>query len=126
VKNRSVFHNFQKHLITVLRKVVSIKKAELSQQPSGNRAIDLWKIFVNLRSSSKKSLYIIFGTEGRENETSMKYMAQSIPELQRLLSKYSLRQIEEGQEALRKVVSRQISALSKSRLEQECKMKRID
>jgi uncharacterized protein YciW len=56
----------------------------------------------------------------------MKYMAQSIPELQRLLSKYSLRQIEEGQEALRKVVSRQISALSKSRLEQECKMKRID
>lgn len=90
-KNKSAFHNFQKHLLTLLKKVICIKKSELVQLPFGNRAYDLWRIFLSLKSSSKKNLYIIFGIAERENETNLRKTAETIPELQRLLNKYDLR-----------------------------------
>lgn len=74
-KNRSTFHNFQKHLITLIKKVTNIKKTELSCLPFGGRAYDLWRLFLSLRTTSKKNLYIIFGIDSRENEQSIRTAA---------------------------------------------------
>jgi hypothetical protein len=60
-KTKSIFHNFQKHVLTLLKKIIIVKKSEFAHLPSGNRAYDLWKIFKGLGSSAKKNLYIIFG-----------------------------------------------------------------
>jgi hypothetical protein len=60
-KSRSVFHNFQKHLIALLKKIIRIKDVELARYHSGNIARDLWKIFMGMSSFSKKNLHIIFG-----------------------------------------------------------------
>jgi hypothetical protein len=62
-KNRSAFHNFQKHLITLIKKVTIIKKTELACLPFGSRAYDLWRLFLSLRTTSKRNLYIIFGID---------------------------------------------------------------
>ena len=62
-KNRSAFHNFQKHLITLIKKVTIIKKTELACLPFGGRAYDLWRLFLSLRTTSKRNLYIIFGID---------------------------------------------------------------
>lgn len=80
---------------------------------------------MGLRSSSKKNLYIIFGVAQRENQTNLVKAAKEIPELQKLLLKYPLKQIEEGQEILRSLVYRQATHIQKLKLECECKMKKF-
>jgi hypothetical protein len=45
LKNKSIFHNFQKHLKTLLKKAITLRRNELASLPSGSRAYDLWRIF---------------------------------------------------------------------------------
>ena len=56
-----MFHNFQKHIITLLKKIVYIRRADISHKLAGARALELWKIFREGRDFSKKSLYLVFG-----------------------------------------------------------------
>ncbi len=66
-KNRSIFHNVQKHLITFLKKI-SIRRIDLVNKPSGLRAYELWRIFKASKDYTKKGLYMIFGVAEEHNE----------------------------------------------------------
>lgn len=63
MRGKSIFHNFQKHLLTLLKKTITIKKYELINVPFGIVAYDLWKVFLRCSVPSKKILFIIFGVE---------------------------------------------------------------
>lgn len=57
----SIFHNFQKHLITIIKKLVNIHELTFHGYPNHHLAFDLWKTFLMCRSSSKKVFQITFG-----------------------------------------------------------------
>lgn len=57
----SIFHNFQKHLITIIKKLVLIDDLTFNGFGSNKLAVDLWKTFLASRSTSKKVFQITFG-----------------------------------------------------------------
>lgn len=61
LKNKSIFHNFQKHVITLLKRIAIVKRVELLNEPSGLKAYQLWKIFKISKDFTKKTLYMVFG-----------------------------------------------------------------
>lgn len=65
VKSRpkSIFHNFQKHLIVVLKKLVPIRKYELERCSEGGIAYKLWRIFIETPSYNKRVLQTILGND---------------------------------------------------------------
>jgi hypothetical protein len=60
-RKNSVFHNFQKHLITVIKRLVHFSKDSLGNHHLGQLAFSLWLAFCKTRSQSKKICHIIFG-----------------------------------------------------------------
>ena len=56
-----MFHNFQKHIITLLKRIINIRRIELLNCFSGLRAYQLWKLFKISKEYTKKTLYMIFG-----------------------------------------------------------------
>lgn len=65
--NRSLFHNFQKNLICLLKKTIKIKRKDLVALPFGVGAYNLWKWFREESLNCKKSLYITFGVKAKDN-----------------------------------------------------------
>jgi hypothetical protein len=121
--NKSIFHNYQKHLITLLKKIISISKNELVHVPFGSCAYSLWRVFLNYCVFSKQSLYIIFGIDEKDNEKVLRAMATNIPELHKILRRCEMKVIVQAQELLRRVVHSKASLVERSKLEVECKMK---
>lgn len=64
IKN-SIFHNFQKHLITVIKKLIQINELTFEGFESSELAVELWQTFMRGRSQSKKIFQMIFGMTGQ-------------------------------------------------------------
>jgi hypothetical protein len=58
---KSILHNFQKHLITFLKKFMHFHKNKLLNEPSGIIAHALWLNFLENGSFNKKVLKLVFG-----------------------------------------------------------------
>ncbi len=83
----SAFHNLQKHLITLLKRIVHLKRVDLPNSSQGLQAYELWKIFLEGKGCSKKSLYIIVGLAS-QNKENMAKMSLSFPELGKMMLKF--------------------------------------
>ncbi len=57
----SIFHNFQKHLITIIKKLVSVNERTFGEQKNGKLARSIWNAFLRSKSKSKKVFQVIFG-----------------------------------------------------------------
>ena len=60
-KNKSIFHNFQKHLITLLKKHISIEANTFGDSELKDLALALFQAFRKSKLSNKRMLHIIFG-----------------------------------------------------------------
>lgn len=63
-KKKSIFHNFQKHLITLLKKYFRVGHKTVEGAEENQLAFQLWQAFIKTRSYNKKILHIIFGIQG--------------------------------------------------------------
>ena len=104
-KNKSIFHNLQKHLVAFLKRAVVLKRVDLIRQPEGLNAYELWKIFRDGKSCTKKSLYIIVGLASTHNKENMIQMSSSFPVLKKMMQKYPFQQIEQSQTLLRETIA---------------------
>lgn len=62
-KRKSIFHNFQKHLITLLKKHFRIGVKTFEGREECQLAFALWHAFSKTKSYNKKILHIIFGIQ---------------------------------------------------------------
>lgn len=76
---KSILHNFQKHLITLLKKIAFIQRTDVVNQRAGVRAYDLWRLFKQQKDFSKKSLYLAFGVAEGSDDSLILRLAQQIP-----------------------------------------------
>ena len=58
---KSSFHNFQKHLITIIRKFVSFSRSKLLSEEGGALAHALWSVFLEDSAANKRALHLAFG-----------------------------------------------------------------
>jgi hypothetical protein len=65
------------------------------------------------RYSPKKTLCLFLGVKGKTNQNDLSILGSSVPQLQRLMSKYDRETIRAAQEILRGMVHRKASLLSK-------------
>lgn len=61
-KAKSAFHNFQKHLISLLRRFIHIRKDKIAGDETGVLADALWTIFIEAKAYNKKILNLVFGS----------------------------------------------------------------
>lgn len=59
-KLRSSFHNFQKHLVTTLRKCVSFGEMEVEDNSKGIEKL-LWDFFMECPKMTRTLIYLVFG-----------------------------------------------------------------
>lgn len=67
-KQKSVFHNFQKHLITLIKKFIHLPKNSLVFEPFGPIAHNIWHQFMASGISNKKMLNLVFGSTEMNRE----------------------------------------------------------
>lgn len=60
---KSIFHNFQKHLISTIKKYMNFSKNRHSDLPESKVAFELWQGFMKTSSFNKRLLHIVFGVE---------------------------------------------------------------
>jgi hypothetical protein len=60
-RRKSVFHNFQKHTITLLKKCCRFGTNTFKGLEHGQVAAALWQTFIKIKSCNKKVFNIIFG-----------------------------------------------------------------
>jgi hypothetical protein len=56
-----MFHNFQKHIITLLKKCCRFGTSTFVDSERYPVATALWQAFIKLKSSNKRVLNIVFG-----------------------------------------------------------------
>lgn len=61
-REKSLFHNFQKHLVITLKKIVRIK-AKPEDGLVGKIAEEMWDIFLKSHLYTKTILHILYGAE---------------------------------------------------------------
>lgn len=83
----SIFHNFQKHLITIIKKLVNIGEMTFYGYGNHKLAFNLWKTFLASRGTSKKVFQITFGVSNttRREEELIK-LGEMFPEFKVLLA----------------------------------------
>lgn len=64
-----MFHNFQKHLITLIKKFIVLTNDDADGLKINGLAIALWAAFMKTRSFNKKILHMIFGVQENLQES---------------------------------------------------------
>ena len=122
-----MFHNFQKHLITLFRNHLSIgpKASDFgAQRPV---ALSLWQAFNRAKSTNKRVLHIIFGMAPTlDYEEDLHKLASEFREFKTILNKRSIEEIEQAQKEIREEVIRQAGKFDKDFLETNCHVQRFD
>lgn len=119
----SIFHNFQKHLITIIKKLVTIDELTFNGFGNHKLALDLWKTFLTSRSTSKKVFQITFGVSNtnRQLEELVK-LGEMFPEFKLLLTQHTIEEVEYAQELIRREVASQARRLSKTDVIARCRV----
>lgn len=60
VRLKSIFHNFQKHLVVTLRTAIRIRNVH-KRDPVMRLAFQMWQIFTDSHLACKKVLHFLFG-----------------------------------------------------------------
>ena len=98
----SIFHNFQKHLITIIKKLVHIGEDTFEGYDCGALARSLWEVFLKCKGQSKKIFHLIFGVASHSStEHELAKLVEAFPTFQPLLVEHSTMDIECAQELIR-------------------------
>lgn len=62
-RRKSIFHNFQKHLITLIKKFIVLPIDDSDRLRFSDLALVLWAAFMKTRSFNKKILHMVFGLQ---------------------------------------------------------------
>lgn len=60
-RKKSIFHNFQKHMITLLKNFIRFDDIMTEDGPSQQLAKEIWQAFKKTRCFNKKCLHLLFG-----------------------------------------------------------------
>jgi hypothetical protein len=104
-KQRSVFLNFQKHLVTTLRTRIRMKK-NLKNDPTVYLAHKMWSIFERSTYYSKRVLFFLFGVKW-QSEHSKSSKLDVCDEYTQISTLYPAEEIALAQEYLRDEILRQ-------------------
>lgn len=107
-QRKSMFHNFQKNLICLLKRTINIKRKELISLPYGPEAYNLWRWFMDDGQNCKRSLQIVFGVREKKKQQLLREVALKTPKFQKSLSKYGIKELEESQRLLREMVHQKV------------------
>jgi hypothetical protein len=98
----SVFHNFQKHLITLFKKQISIGDKNIRVSEHRDTVLALWKAFRKYKEANKKILYVIFGiTSTIRMDEQLSSLASKSKEFENLRSQHIMEAIESAQQTIR-------------------------
>ena len=98
----SIFHNFQKHLITIIKKLVHISRDTFEGYECGPLAADLWAAFLSSKGQSKRIFHLIFGVASHTStDLELRKLADAFPAFQPLVAEHSYLDVECAQELIR-------------------------
>lgn len=87
-KNKSIFHNFQKHLITLLKKHITMDSTTFGDSELKDLALALFQAFRKSKLSNKRMLHIIFGMPAtHELEDELELLAAESKEFRQIKHK---------------------------------------
>ena len=113
-RSPSIFHNFQKHIITLFKKHCKFGYRSFPDEQNGKCAFSLWQTFLKMRTSSKKIFNIIFGfSQTIHLEANINLLAGEFKEFRTIKDKHGIGQIVKAQELLRSMVCREMSVVSR-------------
>lgn len=111
---KSIFHNFQKHLISTIKKYITFNKNSGDSKEEGI-AFELWQAFAKTNSYNKRLLHTVFGADtDNAREDFAHKLAQEFSEFKKIYTKYGFEKVLAAQEIIRQRVVEQSNAISKS------------
>lgn len=108
-KTRSSFHNFQKHLVTTLRKCFSMAQMQLPINEEGPEKI-LWNFFMQCPKMTRTLIYLVFGGASLECSKIRKFKRKY--GLEKMLKPYSQSAIKKAQKNIRNQILKQLSNIN--------------
>ena len=118
-KCRSSFHNFQKHLVTTLRKCFSPGQMQVTAGQDGPEKI-LWDFFMNCPKMTRTLIYLVFGGMSLECSKVKKFNKKY--GLEKLLKPYPQSAVRKAQKNIR---LRTLQQLQKINIEWEINQRRM-
>jgi hypothetical protein len=124
-RRKSIFHNFQKHLITLIKKFINFQNSNSSARLSP-LALALWDCFMKTRSFNKKMLHMVFGVfETPKSPSELHKLSQEFPLFRNIVDTHPFELVAEAQGQLREAVVQQAMSLSRELLESSCNVNRF-
>jgi hypothetical protein len=122
-RDPSIFHNYQKHIITVLKKYCRFGPLTFSQNQYGKAANSLWQVFLKMRTCSKKIFNIVFGFSASLHlETNINLLAGEFKEFRTIKDKHGIEAIIKAQELVRTKVCEELSVVPREMLASSCRV----
>lgn len=79
-RKKSIFHNFQKHLITLIKKFIVLPLVTSAEGTGASLMVRVWTAFKKTRSFNKKVLHMVFGVcETGKAEEELRKLAHEYP-----------------------------------------------
>lgn len=124
-RRKSIFHNFQKHLITLIKKFINLQDSNASTRLSP-LALHLWDCFMKTRSFNKKMLHMVFGVfETAKSPSELPKLSQDFPLFRTIVETHPWELVAAAQGELRAAVVEQAMGLSREVLESSCNVNRF-
>jgi hypothetical protein len=96
-KLKSIFHNFQKHLVVTLKSSIKFKSSH-KRDPVLNLAYKMWKVFTDSHLCCKKILHFLFGVVNlTPEENYLEIRNYGISGSEDLLLSHSIEQVKAAQ-----------------------------
>lgn len=123
-----MFHNFQKHFITLLKKYCSVTpKTFETELQYGKCACILWQTFLKMKTCSKKILNVIFGFSSSIHvETNLNLLAGEFREFRTIKDKYGVDHVVRAQRLLREMTCARMSGISREEMGLKCRVDSFD